>query len=830
MTTPSEERTVWGAPHLARSGAKTYLTLVATSLSDLDALSMDEPTQIVEVEEAIETVLPEQIGGRRYDRRELLGKGGMGEVWRVWDTELMRSVALKVLHTPKSERTWKRFEEEARVAAQLQHPGIIPVHDVGRLEDGRLWFTMKEVKGQTLEDLIVATHKDWRLGRSSQWTFRRLLEGFLRVCETMAYAHARGVVHRDIKPSNLMFGDYGEILVLDWGLAKVLEEAALEEHDEDSMSTSLDRDLTAAGMISGTPNYMSPEQAQGRSAEAGPAADVYALGATLYDLLAERPPRVAQNVRKLIFQVATGRPEIQPPSVHETGAPRDEALDAIVLKALQVEEEDRYGDAGELAHDLALWLDGAKKRERAMELVGQARAGLKQSDALKTEGERLQHEAEQALAGVAKDADVAEKVPGWALEDASRDRLREAADTRNRAIQELRAALSHAPDLPEAHSELAAEFARRHRRLEEADRHDEARIVASDLALHDRAGEYAAYLAGTGALTLITDRPVEVYVHRYVEKERRLQPVFERSLGRTPLVEVPLEMGSYLLMLHADDGVEVRYPVWIRRQEHWDGVAPGESEPRVIRIPRMGQLGPDDCYVPAGWFWAGDDVDGGNLPLQRAWADGCVLKRHPVTVREYADWLNDLLDQGDAATAAAAAPVFPGDDRVAFLAMEGGRYTGLPQFIDVFADWQWSPDQPVSVLSHRQAMMYATHHNCRLPSEGEVQHAARGADRRNYPWGDHFDPQWAHGTGPRLAPVGANPVDTGPSGIQGHTGGVMCWVDATEPGKDLAVGGRFGNGARGSVVARRHPFHPGWGEIAIGFRLANGLEDFLDQR
>lgn len=817
----------WGFPSPERSGAATYLTLIARSMEELDSFgTLDEPTEAVDVPVEPDPVIPGRVGGR-YERRELLGKGGMGEVWRVWDTELQRTVALKVLHSPQSERTWIRFEEEARVAAQLQHPGIIPVHDIGRLDDGRMWFTMKEVRGQTLEDLIVRTHKDWRMGRTGAWGFRRLIEGFHRVCETMAYAHARGVVHRDIKPSNLMFGDYGEILVLDWGLAKVLSEAAVEESGLEAVNTSLDGELTQDGVISGTPNYMSPEQAQGRSSEAGAAADVYALGATLYDLLCERPPRVAKNVRQLIFQTAMGQPPIQPPSVHDTGAPRDEELDAIVIRALHVDEDERYPHAGELAADLAAWLDGAKKRERAMKLVVQARTDLARAIELEAEGAKLAERAAMALEGVPKEAPVDRKVPGWSLEDDSRARLREAADTRNRAIQGLRSALTHAPDLPAAHAELATEFARRHKLLEEADRHDEARIVAMDVELHDRAGEYTAYLKGTGAVTLHTDRPVEVRVHRYVEKERRLQPVYERSLGTTPLDAVPLEMGSYLLTLHAEDGVEVRYPVWIRRQEHWDGVPPDGEAPSVIRIPKPGELADDDCYVPQGWFWAGDDEFEHTLPLHRAWTDAFIIKKYPVTVAQYVEYLNGLLDAGRVEDAEAAEPTFPGAGRGLPLLKrdEAGRW--LPEWEDHEGLPGVEHDRmvPVTVLSVGQASEMATRHGGQLPTQIQWQRAARGSDRRPYPWGGHLDPAWCQMrfSPGDLLPVGTRPYDRSPFDVADCAGNHMDWTADTEGGKPIAVGGYYGAGPRTCYVSSRSTMRLGYRNIGLGLRILRRL-------
>ena len=156
----------------------------------------------------------------RYEQLGLIGEGGMGEVFRVRDTELSRSMALKALRAPLCAKSAQltRFLEEAQVTAQLRHPGVVAVHEFGRLEDGRVYFTMEEVQGKTLSAIIRELHGASELGRwgvtDSGWTLRKMVEAFRRACETMAYSHARGVVHRDLKPSNLMLGDFGEVLVL----------------------------------------------------------------------------------------------------------------------------------------------------------------------------------------------------------------------------------------------------------------------------------------------------------------------------------------------------------------------------------------------------------------------------------------------------------------------------------------------------------------------------------------------------------------------------------------------------------------------------------------
>ncbi|MBY0396674.1 MAG: serine/threonine protein kinase, partial [Thermoleophilia bacterium] len=220
---------------------------------------------------------PEPAGGidlRRHELLDAVGAGGMGEVYRTRDLPLGRDLALKVLRPAfaRDRAAERRFLREARITAGLQHPGIVPVHNLGRLADGRLFFTMKLVRGQTLHQLL----RDKAAG---------LLSVFERVCEAVGYAHGQGVIHRDLKPANIMVGAFGEVQVMDWGLAnrghKPTEEASAGlAADED--------DSTQAGTVMGTPAYMPPEQARGEPLDER--ADVFALGAILCETLTGEPP------------------------------------------------------------------------------------------------------------------------------------------------------------------------------------------------------------------------------------------------------------------------------------------------------------------------------------------------------------------------------------------------------------------------------------------------------------------------------------------------------------------------------------------------------------
>ncbi|MCA9492178.1 MAG: serine/threonine protein kinase, partial [Myxococcales bacterium] len=205
----------------------------------------------------------------RYEEMGMIGEGGMGEVRRVWDNALHRSVAMKVLRRELAERDdlVHRFVEEAQATAQLEHPGIMPVYDVGRLPDGRPYFTMKEIRGRSLLDVIEELHQDSDDGwgtTATGWTFARLIGVFQQVCEAVAFAHSRGVLHRDLKPTNVMVGAFGEVVVMDWGLAKIAGAASTGNALGHQVVTVRSRGgmyVTRSGSVAGTPNYMPPEQA-----------------------------------------------------------------------------------------------------------------------------------------------------------------------------------------------------------------------------------------------------------------------------------------------------------------------------------------------------------------------------------------------------------------------------------------------------------------------------------------------------------------------------------------------------------------------------------------
>ncbi len=346
----------------------------------------------------------DRLSGRKnaFERYRIDGRideGGQGAILRVWDNDLGRRLAMKVMHArkaksgespPKSDsRALGRFLEEAQVTGQLDHPGIVPVHELGLDEAGRVYFTMKLVKGESLKRLIDRVHKG-----DGEWTLTRVLGLILKVCDATAYAHSKGVLHRDIKPSNVMIGRFGEVHLMDWGLAKVMgrEEAPIETAEPKSVQyVRSDRTsepetpdsplLTADGDVIGTPAYMSPEQGAGDLNALGPATDVYSIGAMLYQLLSGEIPYMPKGLKLHNYDVLCAVIAGPPRSIHELASSAPPEVLAICDKAMAREISKRYSDVSALGEDLRAYLEnrvvGAHRTGAAVEFrkwVGRNRA------------------------------------------------------------------------------------------------------------------------------------------------------------------------------------------------------------------------------------------------------------------------------------------------------------------------------------------------------------------------------------------------------------------------------------------------------------------------
>jgi serine/threonine-protein kinase len=355
-------------PDLRHALAATGDLAVAASVA---GLPLPPPVAAADLPTRVERMVAPQPGSDgaadepRYRRLHPHAAGGIGQVWLAYDNAIGREVALKELRpeTSADPACRQRFLDEARVTGQLEHPGIVPVHELVRPADGtQPYYIMRFVKGRTLRAAIETYHASAQAGRASRVEMLGLLNAFVAVCNAVAFAHAQGVLHRDLKGQNVILGDFGEVVVLDWGLARRVKGGA-ESAGLETGITAAASYATLPGQVMGTPGYMAPEQAAGQIDLIDARTDVYGLGAILYEILTARPPfttgvaldtgtDTALDLPALLRRIQSEAPT--PPRQLNRRVPAP--LQAICLTALARDRDDRYGSAAELAREVQRWL------------------------------------------------------------------------------------------------------------------------------------------------------------------------------------------------------------------------------------------------------------------------------------------------------------------------------------------------------------------------------------------------------------------------------------------------------------------------------------------
>ncbi|MDP7035656.1 MAG: tetratricopeptide repeat protein [Planctomycetota bacterium] len=341
-----------------------------SSGSDLPGLSPANPLRSTvgpTVKSEGSDFVPAGGGNWRYRDVETIGQGGMGTILKATDPDLERVVAIKVLSQKNASRDDRtRFLNESRITSQLDHTNILPVHEVGLTPDGELYLSMKLVRGQSIDEILDG-YRELADHQEMAYEGVGLLKYFLKVCDAIAFAHSRRIMHRDLKPANVMVGSFGEVLVMDWGLAKEFEmksageglERFVHESQFDLVDSEMNREtagLTMDGAILGTPAYMSPEQARGDLEAMDARTDIYALGAMLYEILTLKPPHQGKSAPQLFSRIIRG--EFLAPSERAPEAKVPAELEAVVMKAMALHRGDRYQKVEELQEEIEAFRGG----------------------------------------------------------------------------------------------------------------------------------------------------------------------------------------------------------------------------------------------------------------------------------------------------------------------------------------------------------------------------------------------------------------------------------------------------------------------------------------
>ena len=793
---------------------------IAPTESDLAAgetmvhLDSTSPSAVTNLNQTLSFKDWEQVGGDRYRGVERLGRGGLGEVLRCVDPLLGRTVAIKYARPERGPNAHAIIEHEARIIASLEHPNIVPAYDAGYSPVWGPYYVMRVLTHTSLEEVLSGLRQGDE-PMCAEFEQKRLLRHFIQVCHAAEYAHQQGVVHCDLKPENILLGDYGEVLIVDWGLAWSKSEQS--------------------GPRGGTPGYMAPEQFIPEPKPIDGRTDVFALGAILYRMVSGAA--AFPNAQAVTTETRTGLMdmyrELVPPSQRAPDRAVPPALDEICMRALKLQPEERFQSARELAAEVEAYLEGHKELERRL---GEAEKCFENAEELAARYHDSV-EARPLLIGALHDAQ--RETPPWAP-PAEKDRLWDAEDVlrvtdslRRRLLQAAIAAYEQALDLVPSHARarrgLAAlyrsELLRARRERDELEIIHFTRLLRTydDAALEERA-------TGTLRVDLRLDGLAAV-LHRVNSMERRCEHVELRALEVTAGVATErLSPGAYLLEVTSSRYATACYPFVIEAGERVDiDVAP----------PAADRIRPHEVFIPGGRALLGESgIRGSRREAIEIAVAPFALARLPVTFREYLAFVADVW-LGDPERASRHLPRTVLDD-------PRWRYDGERWHATGLADARSADellDLPVFGVSYLDAVAYAAWLSARsglehrLPTDAEWEKAARGTDGRLYPWGNQFDPTFCKmrfSKAGRSYPErsGTFEADVSPYGVRDMAGGMADWVspdqhvvsfESSDHRVAFSRGGAWCDWEEDCRLTSRREYLADEVTSRVGFRLARSL-------
>jgi serine/threonine protein kinase/formylglycine-generating enzyme required for sulfatase activity len=755
-----------------------------------------------------------ELLGSRYKKLFPLGSGGLGEVTACEDMVLGRTVAVKAGHMMGDVDSYSSkviLAREARIISHLEHPNIIPIYDAGTDNTRGPFYVMRQVTDTSLE-VIFRRRRDGE-GDPKDYTLGRLLRYFLQVCNAVDYAHSRGVIHCDIKPANILLGDYGEVLLVDWGLAQ-------------SRAHPL-------GVRGGTLGYMAPEQMDPTIERFDERTDVFGLGAILYEILAGQsafPEVKSSNITTL------GKDPLlmyQPPAIPSrvSGIDVPPEVEDICMRAIAIEREGRLANARLLADAIDEFIEGSKQKERKrIEADASADAGDELAERyhefVESRPDKL-NVYRSLKADIAPWAETDEKQDLWDAEDIVRVTDALQVRTFQSAVSAYERALDATPNHTRARRGLArlfwSELQRARHRGEGLDE-----IAYEQLLREVDDGEFVQQLQRDGVLELsIGDHPGRVTLAKLVERDRRLVESSVETIVERPAHRRTLPAGQYIVSASVGDrGQTVAWPIQIE---------PGVSCPVTIETTAS-ILGPNEILIPGGLARIGGDRASTetdeplivNVPT-------FVLQRYPVTFEQWFMFLDALRDKDPGLVAAHLPRTTLGMPTW----QRAGSGSWVPDASVPSIQVPLDPEKfPVFGVSAESAEAYAAWLSMtegrawRLPTEIEWEKAGRGTDGRAYPWGDHFDATFCKmrdsRPGPPLAePIGAFLWDVSPYGVCDLAGGVADWcipdprrTAPREPREVVSRGGAWCDWPIDCRLASRRRYLATEHSARVGVRLA----------